>query len=120
AVLARLGKGHTRADIEGALAMTREAGLALRPTWVACTPWTTLEGYREWLDFIADERLVDATEPVQYALRLLVPPGSWLLDQPAMRHHPGRLVPCGSHREASLPDPAMAAVAAGVGSHGAG
>src|SRR5437667_311074 len=115
AVLALLDKGHTRADIEEALAMTRAAGLSLRPTWVAFTPWTTLEGYREWLDFIADEWLVDATEPVQYALRLLVPPGSWLLDQPAMRHHLGRLVPDGFHHEWSHPDPRMDALAAEVG-----
>src|SRR2546430_2300174 len=112
AVLALLDKGHTRADIEEALAVTRAAGLSLRPTWVAFTPWTTLEGYREWLDFIADEWLVDATEPVQYALRLLVPPGSWLLDQPAMRRHLGRLVPDGFHHEWSHPDPRMDALAA--------
>jgi len=114
-VLALLDKGHTRADIEEALAMTRAAGLSLRPTWVAFTPWTTLEGYREWLDFIADEWLVDATEPVQYALRLLVPPGSWLLDQPAMRRHLGRLVPDGFHHEWSHPDPRVDALAAEVG-----
>ncbi|PYN17635.1 MAG: radical SAM protein, partial [Candidatus Rokuibacteriota bacterium] len=82
AVLAILDKGHTRADIETALAVTRAAGLSLRPTWVAFTPWTTLAGYRAWLDFIATEGLVDATDPVQYALRLLVPPGSWLLQEP--------------------------------------
>src|SRR5206468_4117812 len=53
AVLTILDKGHTRADIETALAVTRAAGLSLRPTWVAFTPWTTLAGYRAWLDFIA-------------------------------------------------------------------
>src|SRR5205814_2195218 len=39
AVLAILDKGHTRADIDTALAVTRAAGLSLRPTWVAFTPW---------------------------------------------------------------------------------
>src|SRR5881296_1609035 len=115
AELAALDKGHTRADIEEALAVTRAAGLSLRPTWVAFTPWTTLEGYREWLDFIADERLVDATDPVQYALRLLVPPGSWLLDQPAMRRHLGRFVADGFHYEWTHPDPRMDALAAEIG-----
>src|SRR4029077_16489440 len=75
-VLAILDKGHTRADIETALAVTRAAGLSLRPTWVAFTPWTTLAGYRAWLDFIAAKGLVDATDPVQYALGLVVPAGS--------------------------------------------
>jgi len=114
AVLAILDKGHTRADIETALAVTRAAGLSLRPTWVAFTPWTTLAGYRAWLDFIATEGLVDATDPVQYALRLLVPPGSWLLQEPAMRRHLGRLVPDGFHYEWTHPDPRVDALQADV------
>ena len=103
AVLALLDKGHTRADIEEALAVTRAAGLSLRPTWVAFTPWTTLAGYRAWLDFIAREDLVDATDPVQYALRLLVPPGSWLLEHAALRPHLGRFVPDAFHHEWAHP-----------------
>jgi radical SAM superfamily enzyme YgiQ (UPF0313 family) len=114
AVLAILDKGHTRADIETALAVTRAAGLSLRPTWIAFTPWTTLAGYRAWLDFIATEGLVDATDPVQYALRLLVPPGSWLLQEPAMRRHLGRLVPDGFHYEWTHSDPRVDALQADV------
>src|SRR5947209_1919774 len=114
AVLTILDKGHTRADIETALAVTRAAGLSLRPTWVAFTPWTTLAGYRAWLDFIAAEGLVDATDPVQYALRLLVPPGSWLLQEPAMRRHLGPLVPDGFHYEWTYPDPRLDALQAAV------
>jgi radical SAM superfamily enzyme YgiQ (UPF0313 family) len=91
-VLKHLDKGHTRADIEEALALARAAGIALRPTWVAFTPWTTLHGYRAWLDFIAAHGLVDAVDPVQYSVRLLVPPGSLLIDHPAMRPHLGELV----------------------------
>ena len=107
AVLTILDKGHTRADIETALALSRAAGLSLRPTWVAFTPWTTLGGYRAWLDFIAREDLVDATDPVQYALRLLVPPGSWLLEHAALRPHLGRFVPDAFHHEWAHPDPRM-------------
>src|SRR5207302_1814172 len=51
-ILAHLDKGHTRADIETVVGLTAEAGIALRPTWVAFTPWTTLEDYRELLDFV--------------------------------------------------------------------
>src|SRR5919197_3337514 len=114
AVLGILDKGHTRADIEAALALTRAAGLSLRPTWVAFTPWTTLDGYRAWLDFIAGERLVDATDPLQYALRLLVPPGSWLPDQPALRPHLRGLVPDGFHHAWSHPDPRVDTLQADV------
>jgi len=89
-VLAHLDKGHTRADIMTALGLTREAGITLRPTWVAFTPWTTLDDHRAWLDFLADEGLIDHVDAVQYGLRLLVPPGSLLLESPAMRPHLAR------------------------------
>jgi radical SAM superfamily enzyme YgiQ (UPF0313 family) len=39
-VLAILEKNHTRADVEQALAVVRAAGIVMRPTWVAFTPWT--------------------------------------------------------------------------------
>jgi radical SAM superfamily enzyme YgiQ (UPF0313 family) len=104
-VLDILAKGHTRADIVEALHATREAGIALRPTWVAFTPWTTLDGYLAWLDFLADEALVDHVDPVQLGIRLLVPPGSLLLDRPELRAHLGALVPGGFHHEWRHPDP---------------
>ena len=104
-VLEHLAKGHTRADIVEALRATRAAGIALRPTWVAFTPWTTLDGYLAWLGFLADEGLVDHVDPVQYGIRLLVPPGSLLLDLPAMRAHLGELVPGGFHYRWTHPDP---------------
>jgi radical SAM superfamily enzyme YgiQ (UPF0313 family) len=106
-VLAHLDKGHTRADIEAALAVVRRSGIALRPTWVPFTPWTTLADYREWLDFVAARDLVQAIDPVQYAIRLLVPPGSLLLESPALRPHLGRRVDEAFHYRWTHPDPAM-------------
>jgi radical SAM superfamily enzyme YgiQ (UPF0313 family) len=106
-VLGHLGKGHTRADILEALAATRTAGLTLRPTWIAFTPWTSLDDYRRWLDFIEEQALVDAVDPVQYAVRLLVPPGSLLLEHPAMRPHLGALVAEQFHYRWTHPDPRM-------------
>lgn len=91
-VLGYLDKGHTRADIVEALSVVRAAGIALRPTWVAFTPWTTLADYRAWLDFIEEEGLLDAVDPVQYTIRLLVPPGSLLVEHPAMRPFLGQLI----------------------------
>ena len=44
-VLGYLDKGHTRADFERAVALMREAWIALTPTFVPFTPWTTIEGY---------------------------------------------------------------------------
>jgi hypothetical protein len=106
-VLTVLDKGHTGADVVAALEATRAAGITLRPTWVAFTPWTTLDGYRGWLDFIDEAGLLDAVDPVQYGLRLLVPPGSLLLRHEAMRPHLGRLVADSFYYEWTHPDPRM-------------
>jgi radical SAM superfamily enzyme YgiQ (UPF0313 family) len=114
-VLGHLAKGHTRAGLVEALRATRAAGIALRPTWVAFTPWTTLEGYLAWLDFLADEGLVDHVDPVQYGIRLLVPPGSLLLDLPEMQAHLGELVPGGFYYRWSHPDPRVDHLAEEVG-----
>ncbi len=86
-VLGHLRKGHTRADVELALTLMREAGIALRPTFLPFTPWLTLEGYLNLLDFLARHQLVAAVDPIQLAVRLLVPPGSGLLGTPALAPH---------------------------------
>ena len=91
-VLGHLAKGHTRADVTAALEAVRAAGITLRPTWVPFTPWTMLGDYREMLDFVEREALVDAVDPVQYSIRLLVPPGSLLATSDVMRPHLGPLV----------------------------
>jgi radical SAM superfamily enzyme YgiQ (UPF0313 family) len=84
AVLANLEKGHTRADVSRALKIVRGAGIAFRPTWVAFTPWTTLEDYLDMFEFVEREGLIDHVDPVQFTLRLLVPPGSALLTREAI------------------------------------
>ncbi|HET9109742.1 MAG TPA: CUAEP/CCAEP-tail radical SAM protein [Ktedonobacterales bacterium] len=81
-VLAHLAKGHTRADVEEALRITDAAGIPMRPTFVAFTPWTSADDFLELLDFVAEHELVEHIDPVQYAIRLLVPPGSALLSEP--------------------------------------
>lgn len=90
-VLGRLEKGHTRADVFAALEITRGAGVALRPSFVAFTPWTTFEDYVELLEVVEAEGLENHVDPVQLTIRLLVPPGSALLARPWMREHLGEL-----------------------------
>jgi radical SAM superfamily enzyme YgiQ (UPF0313 family) len=90
-VLRHLDKGHVFGDELRALAIVRDAGLSLRPTWVPFTPWTTMDDYVDMLDLIEREGLIDAVTPVQYGIRLLVPPGSALLDLPAMQPSLGPL-----------------------------
>ena len=81
-VLTILEKHHTRADVEEAIDIVHGAGIALRPTWVPFTPWTTLDDYLDILEFIDTHRLIYHVDPVQYAVRLLIPPGSYLLNRP--------------------------------------
>lgn len=90
-VLARLEKGHTRADVERAVELCRRADLPLAPTFVAFTPWTSLSGYRDMLSAIQALDLVANVPPIQLALRLLVTSGSRLLDLPDVRRRVGPL-----------------------------
>lgn len=82
AILERLDKGHTRAGFEQALARVRELDIALAPTFVPFTPWTTLAGYRDLLAALLRLQLVEAVPPIQLAIRLLVPQGSYLMHLP--------------------------------------
>jgi radical SAM superfamily enzyme YgiQ (UPF0313 family) len=79
-VLAKLDKGHTRADFLQAIALCRAEGLTLSPTFIPFTPWTSLDSYRDLLATLRDLDLMEAVGPVQLALRLLIPAGSRLLE----------------------------------------
>ena len=78
-VLKTLHKGHTGRISSRRSAIVREAGLALRPSFVAFTPWTSLDEYLHMLDMVDTHDLIDATDPIQLSIRLLIPPGSALL-----------------------------------------
>lgn len=105
--LVRLDKGHTATDAARAVALLREQGIEIRPSWLPFTPWTTIEQFRALLDFVADHDLVGNVDPVQYTIRLLVPEGSLLLDHPDFAPHVSVYdVERGSHSWTSA-DPAM-------------
>jgi radical SAM superfamily enzyme YgiQ (UPF0313 family) len=84
-ILRLLAKNHTGLDFDRAVALTRDAGIALAPTFVAFTPWTTLQGYIALLERLVELRLVQSVTPVQLTIRLLVPEGSRLLQLPGFR-----------------------------------
>jgi len=106
-VLAALAKGHAAADVPRALAIVRAAGMSLRPTFVAFTPWTTLDDYLELCRFIRAHELEDEVDPVQLSLRLLVPPGSLLLDAPDIGPFLGALDEQAATYRWTHPDPRM-------------
>ena len=79
-VLVKLDKGHTRSDFLAVVHECRALGLALAPTFIAFTPWTSIESYREFLGMIRELDLVENVSPIQLALRLLIPAGSRMLE----------------------------------------
>ncbi|MDH5538787.1 MAG: CUAEP/CCAEP-tail radical SAM protein [Rhizobacter sp.] len=81
-ILRLLAKNHTSRDFDRAVALTRAAGISLAPTFVAFTPWTTLEGYIALLQRLLELQLVESVPPVQLCIRLLIPEGSYLLQLP--------------------------------------
>ena len=84
-VLELLDKGHTREDFFEVVRQFRAVGLNLAPTFVAFSPWTTLESYREFLDILGDLDLIENVPAIQLAIRLLIPAGSRLLELPEVQ-----------------------------------
>jgi radical SAM superfamily enzyme YgiQ (UPF0313 family) len=85
AVLARLKKNHTREEFFQVVELFLRERLALQPTFVSFTPWTTLDSYLDLLAQLKRLDLVESLAPVQLTIRLLIPAGSRLLELPEVR-----------------------------------
>jgi len=105
-----LDKGHTRADFIEAIALARQAGLTLSPTFVPFAPWTSLSGYAALLEDLAALDLTGNVAPVQLAIRLLVPQGSLLIGHPAMTDALGAFDAEGLSYQWRHPDPRVDAL----------
>ena len=90
-VLENLQKGHTSTDVFAVIDLLEELGIVLRPSFVPFTPWETLDGYLYLLNSVENVGLIDHIDPVQYTIRLLVPPGSSLLTQSSFQSYLGTL-----------------------------
>ena len=106
-ILRILAKGHTRADFIQVVSLLRRVGLTLNPTFVAFNPWISLAGYQDWLRLMAELDLVEHIAPIQYAIRLLIPAGSRLLELPAVRDLVGPYDQAALVYPWSHPDPAV-------------
>ncbi len=89
AILRTLDKGHTAREASRSVQLLRRHGIEIRPSWLPFTPWTTIDGVAELLDFVRAHDLVDNVDPVQYSVRLLIPDGSLLLGRPEMSPYLG-------------------------------
>ncbi len=110
AVLTRLRKGHRAAQLDEVLHVLSRAGLHVQPTWLPFTPWSRLQDYLELLGWIRERGLIAHTPAVQLSIRLLVPPGSALLDDPETAAFFGPLAPQSFTHPWQHPDPRMDAL----------
>jgi radical SAM superfamily enzyme YgiQ (UPF0313 family) len=92
-VLGFLEKGHTREDFLRVVTTFRGLGLTLHPTFVAFTPWTTVDGYLELLQVIEQRGVIENVAPVQLGIRLLIPEGSRMLELEDVRRIVGPFDP---------------------------
>jgi radical SAM superfamily enzyme YgiQ (UPF0313 family) len=106
-ILEIFDKHHTRADFLRVVARCREVGLHLNPTFVTFNPWITLAGYRDLLSVILEQDLVANVSPIQYAIRLLIPAGSRLLELPIVQEFVGPFNPAALAYPWAHPDPRM-------------
>ncbi|MEX1125591.1 MAG: radical SAM protein [Acidimicrobiia bacterium] len=91
-----LDKNHTVDDMGGTVQVLREAGIHVRPTWLPFLPWTRPDDLVRLVRFIDLHELWSATDPVQLAIKLLIPEGSLLEEHPAvtpflLRYEPSAL-----------------------------
>jgi radical SAM superfamily enzyme YgiQ (UPF0313 family) len=84
-ILERLDKGHTTEQAAEAIALLRLRGVEVRPSFLPFTPWTSLNDVADIVDFVAKHDLIGNVDPIQFAIRLLLPEGSLLLHDPELR-----------------------------------
>ena len=79
-VLELLEKNHTREDFIRVATLFRDNDFVLNPTFVTFSPWTTISSYIDLLELTLELELVDNVAAIQWAIRLLIPAGSRLLE----------------------------------------
>lgn len=79
-----LDKGHSVADMAESVRVLRSSDIHIRPTWLPFLPWTTPGDVAGILAFVDDNNLAAALDPVQLAIKVLIPEGSLLVNHPEM------------------------------------
>ncbi|MGA7462966.1 MAG: CUAEP/CCAEP-tail radical SAM protein [Candidatus Korobacteraceae bacterium] len=84
------GKHHTKEDFVECVQILRSTELQINPTFIAFSPWTTVRTYLDFLNLIVNLDLIENVAPIQYALRLLIPASSKLLELDEVRSLVGK------------------------------
>ena len=106
-ILERFDKHHTAEDFIEAVGLFHRIGLTMNPTFVTFNPWTTVEGYTRFLALIAELDLIENVSPIQYAIRLLIPQGSRILELPEVQELVGEYDAASLSYPWEHPDPAV-------------
>ncbi len=106
-VLQHLDKGHTTADVVEVFALMERISIPLRPSLLPFSPWETLASYTALLNFFEEQHLIEHIDPVHLSIRLLIPPGSALLDTPDSKLWLGELDSSAYTYRWQHPDPRM-------------
>lgn len=113
-VLQRLDKGHDSSDVAEVFDLMEQVGIPLRPSLLPFSPWETLDSYISLLSFIENRHLIEHIDPVHLSIRLLIPPGSALLDAPDREQWLGDLDAASYTYQWRHPDPRMDALQAEI------
>ena len=79
-VLRHLKKGHTRRMLSRLSPFSTAPVFPCDQLWLPSLPGLPREITWSMLSFVAEHDLVEHIDPIQYSIRLLIPPGSALLD----------------------------------------
>lgn len=110
--LRHMRKGHTREQVAEALTELDAVGIAMRPSLLPFTPWETLESYLGLLEFVVEQDLIEHVDPVHLSIRLLIPPGSAVLEDETRAAWLGELDAANYTWRWRHPDPRMDALQA--------
>jgi len=80
--LLRMKKGHDAPSVAGAIAQLDAVGIPMRPSLLPFSPWESMESYLYLLRFMAEQGMTRHIDPVHWSIRLLIPPGSAVLNDP--------------------------------------
>ncbi|CAN95784.1 hypothetical protein sce5621 [Sorangium cellulosum So ce56] len=79
-VLDILKKKHDIDDLDWSIGLFHELGVHLKPTFVMVNPWAEVGDIMDLLEFVETRGLIDAVDPIQYKIRLLLFNNSPLMD----------------------------------------
>lgn len=80
--LLRMKKGHDAPSVAEAIALLDAVDIPMRPSLLPFSPWESMESYLYLLRFMAEQGMARHIDPVHWSIRLLIPPGSAVLDDP--------------------------------------